>query len=102
MPGLGLGLGGLGLQILQARARALGAGPEALSPGLGPGFLIAKDKKHYARWVNRLVTLICTIRQFRGDDQPNDRPGLARPGGPGISQARALSPLKPCVGLGSA
>ncbi|KAJ7020376.1 hypothetical protein C8F04DRAFT_1196706 [Mycena alexandri] len=46
MPGLGLGLGRLGLQILQARARALGAGPEALSPGLGPGFLIAKDKKH--------------------------------------------------------
>ncbi|KAJ7763057.1 hypothetical protein B0H16DRAFT_1455486 [Mycena metata] len=43
MPGLGLGLGGLGLQILQARARALGAGPEALSPGLGPGFLPLSD-----------------------------------------------------------
>ncbi len=49
MPGLGLGLGGLRLQILQAQARALGAGPEALSPGLGPGFLVAKDKKQYAR-----------------------------------------------------
>ncbi|KAJ7721995.1 hypothetical protein B0H16DRAFT_1473568 [Mycena metata] len=58
MPGLGLGLGGLGLQILQARARALGAGPKALSPGLGPGFLLAKDKK-------QLLPLIYTIHQFR-------------------------------------
>ncbi|KAJ6523739.1 hypothetical protein B0H19DRAFT_1085596 [Mycena capillaripes] len=40
---------GLGLQILQARARALGTGPEALSPGPSPGFLTAKEKKHYCR-----------------------------------------------------
>ncbi|KAJ7728366.1 hypothetical protein B0H16DRAFT_1777808 [Mycena metata] len=61
MPGLGLGLSGLGLQILQARARALGAGPEALSPGLGPGFLVAKDKNSMLG----LLALICPIRQFR-------------------------------------
>ncbi|KAJ6462917.1 hypothetical protein C8R45DRAFT_940575 [Mycena sanguinolenta] len=50
MPGLGLGSGGLGLQILQARARALGAGPEALSPGPSLGFFIAK-KKYHARLI---------------------------------------------------
>ncbi|KAJ7778395.1 hypothetical protein B0H16DRAFT_1846620 [Mycena metata] len=50
MPGLGLGLGGLGLQIL--RSLSPGCGPEALSPGLGPGFLIAKDKNNM---------LVCTF-----------------------------------------
>ncbi|KAJ6454150.1 hypothetical protein C8R45DRAFT_944741 [Mycena sanguinolenta] len=62
MPGLGLGLGGLGLHIPQARARALGAGPEALSPGQSPGFFRAKKKKS-------MYAMIAIVLVPRGESQ---------------------------------
>ncbi|KAJ6492229.1 hypothetical protein C8R45DRAFT_928527 [Mycena sanguinolenta] len=118
MPGLGLGFGGLGLHIPQARARALGTGPEALSPGFGPGFFRAKKKKATLNipWVAIIVEAILvnqskeklTPKPYRLKEMASarkikiSRPGLAGPGRPGIPQAQALGPPKPCVGLGPA